>query len=209
MPQIVKRLKALQDRCALCRRRTQKRLHTVMGTIGSKRLTYNAPFKAIQADLVGPLQIKEYVNTRGTRKVWLLTAICHYSRYITVTVVDSLSRESILNALKMHFLRFGQSTTMETDFGTNFSAAKSILESEDLIGNDDIKRISETLKSEGVTLIQRTPKAPFIQGSIERANSLIKKILPGKQMTVFQLVLICEVIMYYNVQTAYRNVFNT
>ena len=82
--------------------------------------------------------------------MWLLTAICEYSRYITVTVVDSLSRESILNALKMHFLRFGQSTTMETDFGTNFSAAKSILESEDLIGKDDIKRISETLKSEGV-----------------------------------------------------------
>ena len=59
MPQIVKRLKALQDRCALCRRRTQKRLHTIMGTIGSKRLTYNATFRAIQADLVGPLQIKE------------------------------------------------------------------------------------------------------------------------------------------------------
>ena len=58
MPQIVQRLKALKDRCALCRRRTQKRLHTIMGTIGSKRLTYNAPFRAIQADLVGPLQIK-------------------------------------------------------------------------------------------------------------------------------------------------------
>ena len=80
-----------------------------MGTIGSNRLSYNVPFRAVQADLVGPLQMKEYVYTEGTRKVWLLTAIYHYSRYITVTVVDSLSRESILNSLKMYFLRIGQS----------------------------------------------------------------------------------------------------
>ena len=97
----------------------------------------------------------------------------------------------------MHFLRFGQSTQIETDFGTNFSAAKETLENAELIDNDDIKKISETLKSEGVSLIQRTLKAPFIHGLVERANSLIKKILPGKRMNVFQLILICEFIMYH------------
>ena len=67
---------------------------------------------------------------------------------------------------------------METDFRTNFLAPKETLENAELIDTDDIKKISEALKSEGVTLVQRTPKAPFIQGSIERANLLIKKILP-------------------------------
>ena len=71
------------------------------------------------------------------------------------------------------------------------------MENAELIDNDDIKKISETLKSEGVTLVQRTPKAPFIQGSVERANLLIKKILLGKRMNVFQLMLICEFIMYH------------
>ena len=63
------------------------------------------------------------------------------------------------------------------------------MENAELIDNDDIKKISETLKSEGVTLVQRKPKATFIQGPVERANSLIKKILPGKRMNVFKLIL--------------------
>ena len=123
--------------------------------------------------------------------------ICHYSRYISLNVVESLSKESVLNSFGMHFLRYGQSTKIWTDFGTNFSAAKETLENAELIDNDDIKKISETLKSEGVTLVQRTPKAPFVQGSVEKANSLIKKILPGKRMNVFQLILLCEFIMYH------------
>ena len=72
----------------------------------------------------------------------------------------------------MHFLRYGQLTQIDTDFGTNFSAAKETLENTKLIDTDDIKKISEALKSEWVTLVQRTPKASFIQGSNERANSL-------------------------------------
>ena len=63
--------------------------------------------------------------------------------------------------------------------------------------DEDIKRISQALKSDGISLIQRSPKAPFIQGGIERANSMIKKILPGKKMTIFQLILLCEFVMFH------------
>ena len=41
------------------------------------------------------------------------------------------------------------------------------------------------------------PKAPWIQGSIERANSVIKKIMLGKKMIVFQLALLIEKIIFH------------
>jgi hypothetical protein len=197
LPQVTKRLKSLQDGCALCRKRIQKKLHTVMGTVAENRLTYNQPFKGMQADLIGPLQVREFVNARGSRKVWLLSGICHFSRYISLTLVESLSKESILNAFKIHALRYGESQQIETDFGTNFSSAKNILQEGDVISEEDVKWITETLKSSGVHLVQRVPKAPWIQGSIERANSVIKKIMPGKKMTVFQLALLIENIIFH------------
>ena len=36
-----------------------------MGAVGRNRLTYSAPFSGMQADLVGPMSIKKYVNQRG------------------------------------------------------------------------------------------------------------------------------------------------
>ena len=98
------------------------------GAVGRNRLTYSTPYSGMQADLNGPMSIKEYGNQRGTRKIWLLTGVCHFSRYISLTVVESLSKESILNALNLHSLRFGVSKEIQTDFSTNFCAAKETLE---------------------------------------------------------------------------------
>ena len=88
-----------------------------------------------------------------------MTSICHFSRYLTITCVDSLSKESILNAFKLHFLRYGASKVIETDFGTNFSAAKDELETEKYVVNEkDLKKITEDLKSQGCKLKQKLPK---------------------------------------------------
>jgi hypothetical protein len=54
-------------------------------------------------------------------------------------VVESLSKTSILDSLKRHFLRYGLTTKIETDFGSNFSAAKGDLEEEEKL---DKKRCS-------------------------------------------------------------------
>ena len=104
---------------------------------------------------------------------------CGYSKEFTIlaaiSVSQSLRKVSVssehtqFNALKMHLLHFGVSKEMQTDFGTNFSAAKETLEAEQIM-DEDIKRIYQALKSNGISLIQRSPKAPFIQVGIERSN---------------------------------------
>ena len=84
-----------------------------------------------------------------------MVSVCNFSRFISLTPVESLSKESILNALENHFHRFGRSVSIETDLGTNFSAAKSDLESEESLEENVVVEITQSLKSSGVSLIQR------------------------------------------------------
>ena len=37
----------------------------------------------------------------------------------------------------------------------------------------------------------------FTQGRIERANVMIKRTLPGKKMTIFQLILVLEFVIFH------------
>ena len=53
------------------------------------------------------------------------------------------------------------------------------------------------MKSAGVKLIQRSPKAPFLQGGIERANAMIKHLIPRKKFTVFQMLNFIEYAIYH------------
>ena len=108
-------LKTLQDKCALYRRRVKKTLFTVMGQIEERRLNQNVPFMSSQADLIGTYLIKEYYNSRGTRKMWIMVTVCNFSRYISLTPIEDLSKTSILNAFESHFNRYGCSLSIETD----------------------------------------------------------------------------------------------
>ena len=138
----------------------------------------------MQADLIEPYQIKSFVNQRTTCKIWLLSGLCDFSRYITISPIEDLGKEVILNALKTHFVRYGVSSRIECDFGTNFSAAKENLKT-DHLSEEDVKYITEELKSQGTSLVQRCPRARWIQGGVVRANCFIKRFLPGKKFTIF------------------------
>ena len=87
--------------------------------------------------------------------MWIFVSICNFSRFISLTPVESLSKTSILNAFESHFHRFGCSLSIKTDLGSNFTAAKSDLEAADSLDATDIVEISQNLKSSGVSLIQR------------------------------------------------------
>ena len=52
------------------------------------------------------------------------------------------------------------------------------------------------MKSSGCEVIQRAAKSPWLEGSVERANQVVKKIFPKKRMTVFQMLNMIEFIQY-------------
>ena len=197
LPSALKTLKSIQDHCPLCRRRTKRAMHALMGQIGMDRLTYSRPWVSAQMDLTGPIKIRDFANQRSSRKIWLLTAIDDFSRYITVTPVEDLSKQALLNSMNQHFWRYGVTTKITADFGSNFSSVAKELEKQDILTPEDLTSLSQELKSaHGCEIIQKSPHSPHIQGGIERANALIKMIIPHSTLTLFQLLTYLECCMF-------------
>ena len=80
LPHALKILAKYRKRCTVCRKRAQKQLITKMGQIGENRLNHSSPFQYLQSDLIGPFFATEFVNQRRSRKIWIMTSICHFSR---------------------------------------------------------------------------------------------------------------------------------
>ena len=90
IPQAMKRLKKLQDQSKHCRRhKKQVVLHTEMGSVPQTRLCESFPFQNITSDICGPFVCRGFVNARKTRKVYILINICHYTRYISLSLLES------------------------------------------------------------------------------------------------------------------------
>ena len=193
-PGLVKRLQVIQNKCGKCRRERMKVDPPEMGALGLKRLIPSKPFTYCQMDLAGPVFVKGFVHQRQKRKAWILVGICDYTRMISLTMVESLSKEHLLAAIKSHFSRYGKSKRIESDLGTNFVATKKILEDENSVNDGDLKHLTEELKSEGCSMIQRCARSPFIQGSAEHAVKLTKKALKQykSSLTTFNWINLLE-----------------
>lgn len=178
VPGLVQRLQTLQKKCPACRRRKLKTDPPEMGRLGDKRLIPSKPFTAMQMDLCGPFAVKSFAKQRTTRKAWILVGICDYTRLISLTMVESLSMDHLLLAIKAHFARYGLSSRIESDLGTNFvAAAKQINEPADTLEDGDITLLTRELRSQGCNMVQRCPRTPYLQGSAEHAVKLTKKAL--------------------------------
>lgn len=197
-PGIVKRLIKIQKNCGKCRRRMQKVDPQQMGMVHEKRLIPSKPFLNVQMDISGPHFCKDFVNQKArTRKVYILVTICDFSRCISLNLVESLSRDHLLAAIQCQFFRYGKSKRIEADFGLNFVAAAKVLDAPEL-DDDDYKLLQRELQSEGCSLVQRSAKAPFIQGSAEHAVKMTKKAMKyyKSPMTAFCWIQLLEKTMF-------------
>ena len=186
VPGLVQRLQALQKRCPACRRRKLKTDPPEMGRLGDKRLIPSKPFTTCQMDLLGPVFVKSFTKQKSTkateaeRKAWILVAICDYCRLISLTMVQSLSADHLLLAIKAHFARYGKSQRIESDLGSNFKAVAKLFNEkpdEETVKDGDIQQLTQELKGLGCNMVQRCPRTPYLQGSAEHAVKMTKKAL--------------------------------
>ena len=197
LPQALKILSKYRRRCPTCRKRAQELLVTKMGQIGENRLNAAAPFLRLQSDLIGPFLATEYVNQRKTRKIWLMTNICHFSRFISLTMVENLSKECILKAFDVHSLRYGRAQLIESDMGSNYkSAQKTLEESEEDVDPKIIQELVNDSLSKGTELVIRGPKMPWVMGSVENANKQVKRLIPNKKLSIFNWLGLLEFITH-------------
>ena len=85
------------------------------------------------------------------------------SRYISVSLVENLTKNAILVAFEKHRYRFGPTKTAHTDKGSNYTGAQAFLRehSEDILSAQTMEQVQRAAKSTGLTIITRVSKAPY------------------------------------------------
>ena len=149
----------------------------------------------VVGDFAGPFSMTNPINKRSTCKYWLLVTICDYSRYISITIVENLSTEAIMRSFQQLKYKFGATQIIRSDMGSNFTGARNrLLDDEEIIDDDVRRQVTQTAKKHGLQIIARVARAPWIQGSCEKAIHTIKRCWPTRKLHYAEMQFICEMV---------------
>ena len=111
-------------KCGYCRRQSVKPHVQKMGNLPACRLEAGVVFQNTGVDFFGPMFVKE---KRSTLKVYGCLFVCMATRACHLELVDDLSTDHFLMALKRFMARRGRPKRIYSDNGTNFVGADNEL----------------------------------------------------------------------------------
>ncbi|XP_043215303.1 uncharacterized protein LOC122378375 [Amphibalanus amphitrite] len=127
--------------CIACRRRLRPPESQKMADLPDERLQFRqAPFSVTGVDCFGPFYVK---RGRGQLKKYGVIFTCMSIRAVHLEIIESLSTDSFICALRRFMSRRGQIRTIISDQGRNFVGAK------ELGAEEGTKGIAERSKSLG------------------------------------------------------------
>ncbi|GBM79751.1 hypothetical protein AVEN_164489-1 [Araneus ventricosus] len=121
---IIRARKAIKNvlyNCVICKRFKIKSMSSEPTPLPPDRVTDCAPFEIVGIELAGPLFLK------NEGKVWIVLFTCAVYHAIHLELVNSLSSDAFLLALRRFIARRGRPRTIYCDNGTNFRGASNDL----------------------------------------------------------------------------------
>lgn len=107
-----------------------------MGGLPKERLENTPPFTDVGVDVFIPYSVKD----RHTElKRWGLLVTCLYSRAIHIEILENMSTDTFVQALRCVGALRGPIKTIYCDNGTNFIGAKNELDKETLQADGQMK----------------------------------------------------------------------
>lgn len=165
--------------CVICRQLRQLPHVTFMADLPPERLRLFAPaFSTTGVDLFGPFLLKYGRNK--TKKAWGAIFTCAMVRAIRLEIVESLSAESFLHAIRRFAARHGWPETIILDNGTSFVGAEKELRK---LVQEGKKQIEDFALLHKVKWKFITPLSPHQGGFYE---SLIKQVKSALRVAVGQ-----------------------
>ncbi|XP_033979973.1 uncharacterized protein LOC117477426 [Trematomus bernacchii] len=161
-------------KCVTCRKLRGRLEDQKMADLPADRLTPESPFTNVGLDVFGPW----LVMTRRTRggaadsKRWALLFTCMSTRAVHIELIESMSTDSFINALRRFFSVRGPAKLLRSDRGTNFVGA-----SKELRINTDDTLIRKYLQEKGCSWVFNPPHASHMGGSWERLIGVARRIL--------------------------------
>ena len=120
--------------CVICRKLRGKVVKTMMATLPASRTNRTSVFQVIGLDVFGPWEIL-LRRTRGIKtcnKRWALLLTDLYSRAVHIEVLDSMSADSFICALRRFIAIRGEISLIKCDRGTNFIGGSGQLTEEEV-----------------------------------------------------------------------------
>ncbi|XP_058838120.1 uncharacterized protein LOC131693879 [Topomyia yanbarensis] len=163
----------VRTNCQRCKNESSVPNPPIMADLPDARLAaFSLPFTHIGVDYFGPMEV---VLGRRVEKRWGMLVICLTTRAIHIEVVNSLSTDSCILALRNVIARRGTPRRIHSDRGTNFvGASRELREAADLIDQNAIMKEFVSPETEWVF---NPPSAPHMGGSWERLIRTVKKNL--------------------------------
>lgn len=110
--------------CLVCKRFSATSAGAIEAPLPGPRVESGGVFKNVGVDLMGPFDVKIEAKIR---KVWICLFTCSVTRGIHLELVENLSAEAFVNALKRFIATRGQPERFVSDNGTNFVRAERAL----------------------------------------------------------------------------------
>ena len=163
------------NKCVGCRRRLRPPESQKMADLPEERLQFcQPPFFTTGIDCFGPFYVKK---GRSQMKKYGVIFTCMSMRAVHLEIVDSLSTDSFICALRRFMSRRGQIRIIISDQGRNFVGAKRELKKDlKTLLNDKIRMEDEMLKR-GIEWKLNPPGASRFGGAWERLMRSVRKIL--------------------------------
>ncbi|CAM4729270.1 unnamed protein product [Leuciscus chuanchicus] len=139
-----------------------------MADLPPERMEATPPFTYSGMDCFGPFNVKD---GRKELKRYGLLFTCMCSRAIHIEVLDDLSTDAFLNALRCFIAIRGNVSQLRSDQGTNFVGARN--EFQELMKGMDRERVKEL----GCNFVMNPPASSHMGGVWERQIRTVRNVL--------------------------------
>ncbi|KAL8598356.1 hypothetical protein ACOMHN_047677 [Nucella lapillus] len=181
--------------CIKCTRQRGQPAGQKMADLPEERTQPAPPFSHTGIDCFGPFEACE---GRRNVKRWGLIFTCLASRAIHLEVLEDMTTDAFLCALRGFIALRGNVKTLRSDMGTNFvGAAKELKKSMNAVNKE---KISEEMLKRNCEFVFNPPTASHFGGAWERIIRTVREVMQGllskhrSRLTTTALVtLFCEV----------------
>lgn len=163
-------------KCVTCIRYRGETMKQIMGNIPSERVNPSPPFIKCGVDYAGPVYTKPPVRSKVVLKSYLSIFICMATKAMHIEIVESLSTDSFLAALRRFTSTRGRPTDIYSDCGTNFVGAnRAIKEFVQLCATKEHnQKVADSCSSDGIQWHFNPANTPHFGGLWEAGVKSVK-----------------------------------
>lgn len=150
--------------CVKCRKAHPTPSHQIMGQLPPARINVARPFWNAGVDYCGPFYVRDRVRRNSKQyKSYVAIIVCMATKAVHIELVEDLSTESFIAALKRFISRRGRVKNFYSDNGRNFVGADRELQA--LLHNEEFKEsVLESTAVERIVWHFIPARSPYFGG---------------------------------------------